>query len=122
MATDLTGGLGEDREFVFGAQPEDPEMRESVNAWIWDSGTESACPGSAWRPSPINGRPTMFRSTSSPQMDGSSTSVAPGKVHDPFGPDGRPRVLGAGPLSFELIKPFEHWKMRLDGRTAREHS
>lgn len=31
MATDLTGGLDESREFVFAQQPDDPEMRESVN-------------------------------------------------------------------------------------------
>jgi len=38
-----------------------------------------------------------------------------GKVHDPVGTDGRPRVLGAGPLSFGLIEPFRHWRMRFDG-------
>ena len=39
----------------------------------------------------------------------------PGKVHDPIGSDGRARVLGAGPLSFELIEPFRHWRLRLAG-------
>jgi hypothetical protein len=39
----------------------------------------------------------------------------PGKVHDPKGSDGRPRVLGAGALSFELIQPFLHWRLRLAG-------
>jgi len=115
VATDLTGGLGEDREFVFGAQPEDPEMRESVNAWIWDSGTEIGLPrigveavADQWQTHDIQ--------VNIITADGRVfNAVAPGKVHDPFGPDGRPRVLGAGPLSFELIKPFEHWKMRLDG-------
>src|ERR1700675_4740281 len=38
-----------------------------------------------------------------------------GKAHAPLGADGKPRVLGAGPLAFELIEPFRHWKMRLDG-------
>ena len=33
-----------------------------------------------------------------------------GKVHDPIGADGKPRILGAGPLSFELIEPFRHWR------------
>jgi hypothetical protein len=28
----------------------------------------------------------------------------------PIGADGKPRILGAGPLSFELIEPFEHWR------------
>jgi hypothetical protein len=39
----------------------------------------------------------------------------PHAAHDPVGADGKPRVLGAGPLSFELVEPFEHWRMRLDG-------
>ena len=38
-----------------------------------------------------------------------------GAVQDPLGPDGQPRILGAGPLSFELVEPFRHWKMRFDG-------
>jgi hypothetical protein len=38
-----------------------------------------------------------------------------GPVHEPLGPDGKPRVLGAGPLVFELIEPFAHWKLRFDG-------
>ena len=47
---------------------------------------------------------------------------APGKVHDPLGADGKPRVLGAGPLSFELVEPFRHWKMRLDGLASESTS
>ena len=41
-----------------------------------------------------------------------------GEVHDPLGADGKPRVLGAGPLSFELVEPFRKWRMRLDGLTV----
>ena len=37
MTIDLTGGFDEAREFVFAKQPDDPEMRESVNVWVWDS-------------------------------------------------------------------------------------
>ena len=36
MTIDLTGGFDEAREFVFAKQPDDPEMRESVNVWVWD--------------------------------------------------------------------------------------
>src|SRR5262245_19775442 len=35
MAIDLTGGLSDDREYVFATQPDNPEMRESVNVWVW---------------------------------------------------------------------------------------
>ena len=36
MGIDTSGGFGEDLEDVFATQPDDPEMRESVNAWVWD--------------------------------------------------------------------------------------
>ena len=38
-----------------------------------------------------------------------------GDIHPPLGADGRPRTLGAGPISFELIEPFRHWRIRYDG-------
>jgi hypothetical protein len=115
VALDLTGGLGDDREFVFAKQPENPEMRESVNAWIWDDGVEVGMPrigveavADQWDTHDLqvnigyaDGR--VFR------------VVGSGKVHDPSGPDGRPRVLGAGPLSYELVEPYRHWRMHLDG-------
>jgi hypothetical protein len=115
MGIDLTGGLGDDRELVFPAQPEDPEMRESVNAWIWDSGTEVGVPrigveavADQWDTHDVQ--------VNIATGDGRVLNVfAPGKVHDPLGPDGKPRVLGAGPLAFELVEPFRRWRMRLDG-------
>jgi hypothetical protein len=115
MAVDLTGGLGDDREYVFASQPDHPDMRESVNAWIWDNGTEVGMPrigiealADQWETHEVQ----MNISFSDGRV---YTNFSQGKVHDPFGSDGRPRVLGAGPLSFELIEPFRHWKMRFDG-------
>jgi hypothetical protein len=124
MAIDLTGQLGDEREFVFPTQPEDREMRESVNAWIWDSGRDVGMPrigieavADQWETHDVQvniatGEGRVFN------------VFAPGKVHDALGRDGKPRVLGAGPLAFELIEPFRHWKMRLDGlavETTVEH-
>ena len=122
MTVDLTGGLPDEREFVFAAQPDDPEMRESVNAWIWDAGTEV-------------GMPRIGVEAVADQWDTHDIQVnigtgdgrvfnmfAPGKVHDPLGADGKPRVLGAGPLSFELVEPFRYWKLRLDGLAVQNTS
>jgi hypothetical protein len=107
--------LSNDREYVFGKQPDDPEMRESVNAWIWDDGVEVGMPrigieavADQWETHDIQ--------VNIAYADGRAFKVfQPGKVHDPLGSDGRPRLLGAGPLSFELVEPFRHWRMRLDG-------
>ena len=61
MTVDLTGGLSDEREFVFAEQPDDPEMRESVNAWIWTRVPRSACRVSVSKRSPISGTRTTFR-------------------------------------------------------------
>jgi hypothetical protein len=115
MSVDLTGGLGEDREFVFPTQPHDPEMRESVNVWVWDDGGRVGLPrvgieavADQWETHDIQVN-TAF-------ADGRVVNVFDaGPVHDPLGADGRPRVLGAGPLAFELVEPFRHWRARIDG-------
>jgi len=115
MAIDLTGGLTDDREFVFATQPDNPEMRESVNVWAWDQGAEFGMPrigveavADQWDTHEVQVNIAF--------ADGRVLNIFDdGKVHDPRGADGRPRILGAGPLSFELIEPFRHWRVRLDG-------
>ena len=115
MGTDLTGGFGDEREFVFPEQPDDPEMRESVNAWIWDSGANIGMPrigveavGDQWETHDVQVNIAASGGRVLNIFDA-------GKVHDPLGADGKPRILGAGALSFELVEPYRHWRMRLDG-------
>ena len=107
MAIDLTGGLTDDREFVFAEQPDDPEMRESVNTWVWDQGTEFGMPrigveavADQWETHDIqvnlafaNGRVLNI--------------FGPGKVHDPLRRR-RQAARSSAPArsSFELIEPF----------------
>lgn len=115
MAMDLTGGLSDEREYVFAAQPDDPEMRESVNVWMWDDGVQFGFPrvgveavADQWETHDIQMNLAL--------ADGRVYNIfGPGKVHNPLGADGKPRILGAGPLSFELIEPFRLWRGRLDG-------
>jgi len=115
MAMDLTGGLADDREYVFATQPDNPEMRESVNTWVWDNGTEFGMPrigveavGDQWETHDVQVNLAF--------ADGRVFNIfGPGKVHDARGADGKSRILGAGPLSFELIEPFRHWRGRVDG-------
>jgi len=118
MSVDLTGGLSESREFVFDRQPDDPEMRESVNVWMWDQGLEFGFPrigveavADQWETHDVQVNIAF--------ADGRVLTIfEPGKVHDPIGADGRARVLGAGPLSLELIEPFRHWRLHLNGEAS----
>ena len=115
MTIDLTGGLSDELEYVFAEQPDDPEMRESVNAWIWDDGVEFGLPrigieavADQWDTHDVQANIAF--------ADGRVfTLFSPGPIHDPFGADGTPRVLGAGPLSFELVEPYGHLRMRFEG-------
>jgi hypothetical protein len=115
MAIDLTGGLAADWELVFARQPDDPEMRESINAWIWDDRGTLGIPrigvealGGQWEAHEIQVNLAF--------ADGRVYNVfGPGPAHPPVAADGRPRILGAGPLSFEVIEPYRHLRMTLDG-------
>jgi len=116
MGTDLTGGLSEELDYVFATQPDDPEMRESVNVWLWDKGDRIGIPrigieavGERWHAHDVqvniaSGDGRVFN------------RYGTGDAHDPLNAQGRPATLGAGPLSFECIDPFRHWRMRFDGR------
>jgi hypothetical protein len=118
VTIDLSGGLGEELEYVFAEQPDDPEMRESVNAWIWDGGGELGLPrigveavADQWDTHEIQANVAF--------ADGRVFTIfSTGPVHDPFGVDGKPRVLGAGPLSFELVEPYRLLRMRVQGEAA----
>ncbi|NBO53625.1 MAG: hypothetical protein EBU84_03315 [Actinobacteria bacterium] len=115
MATDLTGGLSLDREFLFAEQPDNPEMRESVNCWMWNSTADFGMPrigieavGDNWESHDIQINIAF--------ADGRVLNAfEPGKKHNPIGSDGQPRILGAGPMRFELVEPYRHWKLVIDG-------
>jgi hypothetical protein len=115
VGLDLTGGLSDDREYVFATQPEDPEMRESVNAWVWDDGVDVGMPRISVE-AVADQWDTHDLQINIGYADGRVFKIfGSGKVHDPIGSDGRARILGAGPLSFELVEPFRHWRLHLDG-------
>lgn len=112
---DLTGGFADERELLFEEQPDDPEMRESVNMWTWDDGGEI-------------GLPRVGVEATADQWDTHDVQInlafADGRVlnvfaaeeaHGRLTADGLARILGAGPLSFELVEPYRRWRARIDG-------
>jgi hypothetical protein len=118
MAVDLTGGCADELERVWAQQPANPEMRESVNAWVWDDSLAIGLPrcgveavADQWETHDIQLNVAC--------ADGRVFSaVEPGAVHPAVASDGQVRTLGAGSLSFELVEPFAHWRMRIDGTVA----
>jgi hypothetical protein len=121
MAIDVSGGLDDSLGLVWAAQPDDPDLRESVNAWMWDDGLGVGLPrigieavADQWDTHDIQINLAF--------ADGRVFNLlGPGAVHDPAGADGQPRILGAGPLSFEMVEPFGLWRMRVDGQAHATH-
>ena len=122
MAIDLTGGIDPAREYMFAERPEDPEMRDSVSFWVFDDRGQVGLPrigieavAANWEEHSVqvnvafpDGRAYRLRE------DGASWPVE--------GPDGKPAVLGGGPLAFTCVKPFDVWTMTFDGKAVQTSS
>jgi hypothetical protein len=119
VAIDLTGGLAPATDEVTAEAPSDPAYREGTSMWIWDDGGRVGlprcgveCVGATWDTS----RMTILNLT---LPDGrvllDMQSAQPVGAADA---DGRPRVLGAGPMRFVCVEPYLHWQFEFDG-TAR---
>lgn len=122
MAIDLTGGIDPAREFMFAERPDDPEMRDSVSFWVFDDAGRVGLPrvgveavASNWDEHSIqvnlafgDGRAYRLRD------EGKAWAV-----HDS---NGRPAVLGGGPLAFTCVEPFGAWTMTFDGKAVQTTS
>ena len=122
MAIDLTGGIDPQRELAFAERPDNPDMRDSVSFWVFDDRGELGLPrvgiealASQWDVHAVqvnvafpDGR--VYRT----RADGPSWPAA--------GPDGRPTVLGGGPLGFECVREFDTWRMTFDGQLMQTSS
>ena len=107
---DLTGGYGAALELPFPSQPDDPEARESMNMWVWDSSLQFGLPrmgveavGEQWETHDLQFNLSF--------ADGRVFNIiAPGATHE-----GNPHLLGAGPMSIEVVEPFRRLRLRVDG-------
>jgi hypothetical protein len=112
---DLYGGYDPDADYMLSSRPENPLMRESVSMWISDSAGRFGLP-----------RFTIEAVAGEWDNRGVEANIAfpDGRVligaggflpSPPKVVDGRTVTLNAGPLTFELIKPLQQWKMTFDG-------
>jgi hypothetical protein len=122
MAIDLTGGIDPAREYMFAERPDNPEMRDSVSFWVFDDHGQVGLPrigieavAANWDAHGLqvnlafpDGRVYRLRE------DAASWPVE--------GADGKPTTLGAGPLAFTCVEPFNVWTMTFDGQAVQTSS
>ena len=122
MSIDLTGGMDPEEEYVFVERPADPEMRDSVSFWVFDDCGEVGLPrvgieavASSWDTHGLQANVAF--------PDGRAFRLRQdGKAWPTVGPEGRPTVLGAGPLSFRCVEPFRTWAMTFAGSMVQTSS
>ncbi len=110
------GGLAPHYDYMLAERPEDPAMRESASIWLYDDqgrfgltriGIEAV--GATWDQHRVD--------FSAVTRDGRVLTEIGGThpTHSPIAADGKPRILGAGPLRFECIEPYRRWRISYDG-------
>lgn len=117
----FTGGLAPAKDLVLPEKPADPEMRESISMWLFEETGAFAFPrigieaeGHSWD-NRLHTANFAFR-------DGRILNeIGRGPAPPAQGPDGRPTVLGAGPVTFTCIEPFRRWSVRYDGVAVDAH-
>lgn len=121
MTTDLSGGLDPSHEMFLVDQPSDPGLRDSASFWVYDDAGVIGFPRIGVEAVASNWDEHQYQ-VNVAFADGRVFRIRDkGPRHSPFGPDGEPSVLGAGPLEFRCVKPFEILTARYDG-TAVETS
>ncbi len=110
------GGLAPHYDYMLAEKPEDPAMRESASIWLFEENGAFALPrvgieamGVSW---------DSHRVDMNAAFPGGRVLVETGGVHashSPLAADGTPRILGSGPLRFEVIEPYRRWRISYDG-------
>src|ERR1700761_4513958 len=116
MSTDeFAGGLAPEKDNVLPTQPTEPEMRESTSLWFCEENGAFGFPrvgieaeAAAWNDRRLQ---AAFTFPDGRALNGAARGAPPSAIDT----DGRPTIIGAGPLSFRCIEPFRKWTMTYDG-------
>jgi hypothetical protein len=109
MATDLTGGLPAEREFVLVEVPEQDGTRDACNVWIEEENGAFAMRIGVEAASPDWNKQSVWLDIAFPNGRLLSYRAEGDAVHDPIDDKGRPAIRGAGPARFHCVEPFKLW-------------
>lgn len=117
----FSGGLQHHQDLVLAARPSDPQMRESASMWLFEETGAFGFPrmgieaeASSWEERRFQGN---FAFADGRVLNGAGRGPAPAAL----GADGRPTILGAGPITFQCLEPFHRWSLTFDGPAVDTH-
>jgi hypothetical protein len=112
---DWNGGLAADKDLVLPQRPAHPEMRESVSVWLFDDSGAFAAPRMGIEAEAGSWDNRLLQANFAFAGGRVLNGAGRGAAAPALAADGRPAVLGAGPLTFRCIEPFHRWTLDFDG-------
>lgn len=119
--TELSSELPLSKDLVFAQQPENPDMRESVNIWMFSDDGAFAFPRMALEAIAETWDNRMFDANFAFPGGRVLKSFGWGDVPSPIDEHGLPTIFGGGPLRFHCLEPFKRWQVTFDGDIADGH-
>jgi hypothetical protein len=90
-------------------------MRESTSIWMFDETGALGFPRMGVEAEAACWDNRLFQANFAFADGRIMNGAGRGAPPPPFGPDGKPSVLGAGAISFRCAEPFRRWTMTFDG-------
>jgi hypothetical protein len=120
MTMDLSGGLPVEREYFYAEQP-GPEVRDAANVWLEEENGDFAMRIGIEGLAELWDNHELWLDIAYP--DGRVLSSRDRcKSHPAIGPEGKPTILGTGPLEFRCIEPFKLWTIKFSDYPVSEVS
>ncbi len=114
----LSNGLALERDYAFPTCPQDPEMRESTSIWLVEESGKFAFPRCGIEVEAKCWDDRMFQANMAFADGRVLIGRGRGAGHSPFDAEGKPAIIGAGPIAFQCIEPFKRWRVTFDGDAA----
>jgi hypothetical protein len=112
---DFGSGLAPDQDLVLARQPDNPDMRESASLWLFEDNGAFAFPRMGIEAVAATWETHRFDINIACPGGRVLRESGTGPTLPSLGDDGRPTILGAGPLRFECQVPFRRWRAVFDG-------
>ncbi len=113
--TSLSGGLEPDKDLVFPGKPGHPEMRESISIWMYEENGRFGFPRIGIEAEAWSWEDRLYHANFAFADGRVLHQSGRGPAPSPLDEYKRLTILGAGPMTFRCIEPFQRWHFTYDG-------
>jgi prepilin-type processing-associated H-X9-DG protein len=123
QAVDLTGGLPAEADLMLPSAPPPPFdwVREGTSFWLFDENGAVGIPRIGVEAEPHTWEERRYNANFAFADGRVLSAVGKGPMGPALDAEGRPALMGGGPLTFECIEPFRKWRARFDGEAIDTH-